>query len=272
MKARTNNTANRGMYARLILDVFLKNYRPGASRVRFTRKELEAAAMAAGLDPSNIGDVIYSFRYRKELPSEILSKQPAGKAWALIGVGQSVYEFQLKRVTQIIPNALLTVHKIYDSTPEIVKAAAHTDEQALLARIRYSKLLDVMTGVSTHSLQSHYKTTVTGVGQIEIDEVYVGQDKRGRLYVFPMQAKGGKDKLSCVQTIQDITCCKQQFPLHVCRPFAAQFMAENRIAMIELELDNTDEVCIVEERHYILVNRNEYTEDEIRAARSVVED
>ena len=101
-------------------------------------------------------------------------------------------------------------------------------------------------------MQNHLRTTVKGVGQIEIDEVYVGVDKYGRQFVVPVQAKGGNDKHGVVQTQQDIACCEAKFPTLICRPVSAQFMANKRIAMFELTLQDGD-VKVVAERHYQLV-------------------
>lgn len=82
---------------------------------------------------------------------------------------------------------------IPDATPEIIRAYAMDDEQALLAILRYNRLIDTFLGLTTYSLQNHLRTTVKKIGQIEIDELYVGMDKRGCHYVIPVQAKGGKD-------------------------------------------------------------------------------
>jgi hypothetical protein len=76
---------------------------------------------------------------------------------------------------------------------------------------------------------------VEDLGQIETDEIYVGVDKRGVHYVFPVQAKGAKDKISVVQIEQDITMCSSKFPHLICRPIAAQSMKEDLIALFELE-------------------------------------
>ena len=92
------------------------------------------------------------------------------------------------------------VIKIPDATPEIISAYALNDEQALLAKVRYNRLIDLFLGITANSLQNHMRTTVKGIGQIEIDEVYVALDRRGIQYVIPVQAKGGKDQLSVVQT------------------------------------------------------------------------
>ena len=69
------------------------------------------------------------------------------------------------------------------------------------------------------------------MGQVETDELYVGVDKKGIHYVFPVQAKGGTDKLSIVQIEQDFAVCARKFPTLLCRPVAAQFMPDGVIAL-----------------------------------------
>lgn len=78
--------------------------------------------------------------------------------------------------------------RIPDSTPEIISAYALDDEQALLAKVRYNRLIDIFLGLTTFSLQNHLRTTVKSIGQIEIDELYVGIDKFGCHYVIPVGA------------------------------------------------------------------------------------
>src|SRR5690606_28685249 len=124
---------------------------------------------------------------------------------------------------------------------------------ALLAKVRYNRLVDVFLGIAAYSLQNHLRTSVAGIGQIEIDEIYVGLDRHGRQFVLPVQAKGGSDQLSVVQTKQDISCCSEKFPSLICRAISAQFMADDLIAMFELALDS-GHVKIVDEKHYRLVS------------------
>ena len=155
--------------------------------------------------------------------------------------------------------------KIPDATPEIIAAYALSDEQALLAKVRYNRLLDIFLGLTTYSLQNHLRTTVKSMGdsQIEIDEVYVGVNRHGEQFALPVQAKGGNDRLSVVQTAQDIACCKEKFPGLTCRPISAQFMADDVIAMFELALDGED-VKLVEEKHYKLVPSDQISADDLK--------
>lgn len=120
--------------------------------------------------------------------------------------------------------------------------------------------------MACYSLQNHLRTSIPRLGQIETDEIYVGVDKRGSHYVFPVQAKGGGDTLSVVQIEQDLAMCEAKFPSLICRPLAAQFVETNRIALFELE-DGEDGVRICSEKHYRLVPADEMSLEDLAAYR-----
>lgn len=255
-------SANR--YSVLIERIFLDKYKSGMSEVRFCREDLTEAADALQIArPKNLGDVIYSMRYRSSLPVAITRTQPSGKEWVIEGKGKAEYAFRLVAISRIVPNLNMAVIKIPDATPEVVGAYALSDEQALLAKVRYNRLLDMFLGVAAYSLQNHLRTTVSDLGQVEIDEIYVAIDKRGRQYVLPVQAKGGTDQLSSVQTKQDIACCAEKFPGLICRAVSAQFIAEDLIALFELELSG-EEIRIIEERHYRLVAADQISNSDLK--------
>lgn len=220
--------------------------------------------VAAQLDlrlPKNLGDLIYSFRYRKKLPAEIVRTATGKKEWVIEPAGRAKYRFRLAGPSRIVPRPDLIAIKIPDATPEIIAAYALTDEQALLAKVRYNRLIDIFLGIAAYSLQNHLRTTVKGMGQIEIDEIYVGVNRNGQQFVVPVQAKGGSDQLAIVQTKQDLACCAEKFPALTCRAISAQFMSDedNTIAIFELALEK-DEVKVVEERHYRLVPADAITD------------
>lgn len=232
-------------------------YAPGATSMEFEREDLERAAAELDIKlPKNLGDVVYSIRYRTPMPASVLATQPEGMEWIVEGAGRARYRFCLVPVNRILPNRDLVTIKIPDATPEIIAAYTLNDEQALLAKVRYNRLIDTFLGITAYSLQNHLRTTVKGVGQIEIDEVYVGVDRNGVHYVVPVQAKGGNDQLSVVQAKQDIACCAEKFPDLVCRSISAQFMDDERIAIFELTVEDA-QVRIVDEKHYKLVASSE---------------
>lgn len=251
-------------YEIIIERIFFSRYKSGDRAVQFARPEI--ASVATELDialPKNIGDLIYSFRYRYELPDSILSTAEPGLEWIIEGCGQALYQFKLVKLNRIIPREDLVTIKVPDSTPEIITAYALSDEQALLAKVRYNRLIDIFLGITAYSLQNHLRTNLKSTGQIEIDEMYVGIDRYGRQFIVPVQAKGGSDKHGVVQTNQDIAYCQTKFPDLVCRAVSAQFMSDDRIAMFELTVQDS-EVRVVEEKHYRLVPSNSIKSEDLR--------
>lgn len=254
-------------YGQLIERVFFDRHRKGAREVEFTRSDLKAAAVALGIVlPDNLGDVLYSVRFRTPMPQSIRDTEPAGSEWIVELAGRSRYRFKLSAVSRILPNPNLARIRIPDATPEVIAAYSLDDEQALLAKVRYNRLIDIFLGLTTYSLQNHLRTTVKGVGQIEIDELYVGIDRAGCHYLLPVQAKGGSDQISPVQTAQDLKWCAQRFPDLRCRPISAQFVGTERIALFELTMEG-EQLRIVDERHYALVPASELSTAEISAYR-----
>ena len=261
----------RNRYAAIIEDIFFSKYKAGAREVAFERAEFEACAKQLKIAlPKNLGDLVYSFRYRANLPEKIVALAKSKKAWVIRPVGKGKYKFALIPDIPIIPNEAMTVTKVPDSTPGVVTKYAFGDEQALLAKLRYNRLVDIFTGVTCYSLQNHLRTTTPEMGQVETDEIYIGVDKKGAHYVFPIQAKGGTDRLNVVQIEQDFAVCTAKFPLLVCRPIAAQFTEDGVIALFEFE-EGEKGVGICSEKHYKLVPPKDVTDEDLATYRGRTE-
>ncbi len=249
-------------YDAIIKDIFDRYYKGGAKEFTFGREEIAISAERTGVAmPKNAGDLIYTYRYRKSLPEPIISTQPRGLHWLILGAGDAQYRFRLSRLAHVEPTAGLLVRKIPDATPQLIVKYALGDEQALLAKVRYNRLIDLFLGITAYSLQNHLRTKIPNYGQIEIDELYVGVDSQGAQYVVPVQAKSGNDKLGVIQTIQDTIFCQTHARYNQClaRTVSAQFMSDDIIALFELYFDGND-VSIIRERHYKLVDCSEITD------------
>jgi len=256
-----NNDGNR--YSQLIEDIFFQKYNEGDNRVNFQRVDLEKSAKKLGIKlPKNLGDVIYSFKFRAPLPGSITKKASYNKEWVIKNVGRAQYAFIQVTEARILPDKMMLATKIPDATPSIAEKYAFDDEQALLTKLRYNRLLDIFTGAACYSLQNHFRTTVPGIGQVETDEIYVGIDKQGRQFVFPVQAKGGSDEIAVVQIEQDIRLCEHKYPELICRAIAAKFIDSNKISIFEFIMKN-DEVKKVTERLYELVLSTDITDEEL---------
>ncbi len=249
----STSPAQTNRYKAIIERIFFDRYTAGAAEMAFARTDIVTTAAVLNIElPQNLGDVVYAIRYRIAMPPAVLATQPDKFEWIIEGAGRAKYKFRLVSATRIKPNEALVSIAIPDATPELIRAYALDDEQALLAIVRYNRLIDTFLGLTTYSLQNHLRTTVKGIGQIEIDELYVGLDKRGCHYIIPVQAKGGKDQIGVVQTTQDIRYAEQKFPGMRSRPIAAQFMAGGKVALFELTLQD-GVVRVVDEKHYHLV-------------------
>jgi len=258
-------------YDKIILRVFMSHFDAATPEFSFLRTELADAATAVGVTvPKNLGDIVYTYRYRRQLPRPIRTKEPPGMSYRIRGVGTATYHFVLGPVAEIIPSPAHAITKIPDATPGLIKRYALGDEQALLARLRYNRLIDVFLQLTWYSLQNHLRTQVKGIGQVETDELYAGLDRRGAHYVIPVQAKGGSDTMSAVQIEQDFDLCREKFPDMACRAVAAQFLAGamEQIALFELEPDANGFAVVVRECHYRLVPQEELTSAELAIYRA----
>ncbi len=254
-------------YAAIIAKIFHDRYDATDSDIGFRRQDIGEAAQALNIDlPLNLGDVVYSFRYRAPLPSSIQTLAAEGKMWVIRPAGRGLYQFSLVPILDLTPNQNLAVTKAPDSTPGIVVMYSQGDEQSLLARLRYNRLIDVATGLTCYSLQNHFRTYIPNIGQVETDEIYVGIDKRGAHYVIPVQAKSGADSLNIVQIEQDFDVCEARFPSLIAKPIGAQFMDNQTVAIFEFE--RSDEgIRVSAERHYQLVDPDQITESDLRTYR-----
>ncbi|HEV2348884.1 MAG TPA: endonuclease [Terriglobia bacterium] len=255
-------------YASIIERIFHSKFKPGVREMDFEREEIVTFAKKLRISlPKNLGDLVYSFRYRAAFPESIKATAGKDQTWIIRPAGRAKYRFVLVLDRPMVPNQNLATTKIPDATPGVIAKYALTDEQALLAILRYNRLVDIFSGVTCYSLQNHLRTTVPEMGQVETDELYVGVDKKGSHFVFPVQAKGGKDKLNIVQIEQDLALCVHKFPSLICRPLAAQFMQDNIIAMFEFE-EGEKGLGISSEKHYQLVAPDDVTQADLDTYRS----
>ena len=252
-------------YDRIISQVF-RTYDDGAASFTFPRIAIAEAADAQGLSaPKNVGDVIYTYRSRRDLPAEIQQRAEAGREWIIRTVGTAQYEFVQVRWGGAQPSQSLAETLIPDSTPALIEKYRQSDEQALLAIIRYNRLIDVFTKLSCFSVQSHLRTNLEGISQVEIDELYVGIDRRGAHYVLPVEVKSRTDRLGAAQVSNLFALADQKFPALISRPIGAQFVTDDLIALFEFErgVNNLD-LSVVAEKHYRLVPADDIPDDLIR--------
>jgi hypothetical protein len=123
----TTKEANR--YTQILEAIFARYYRKGVNEINFERIEINQVADELGIVlPKNLGDVLYSFRYRTDLPKAITSKAPKGLEWIIKPAGKGKYKFMITKQAIIVPSDILAETKIPDSTPGVIAKYSMNDE------------------------------------------------------------------------------------------------------------------------------------------------
>jgi hypothetical protein len=254
-------------------ELFHKHYKRGDTRVEFGAEELNAAAHKHKV--RNQYDIVYNSRIRaKSVPLSVQDKCPKGFKWVIETLKKGDYAFVTIPESELVgfdPNPQMIEIKVLDATPEIIAKYAKNDEQAALALVRYNRLIDIFTGITAYSLQSHLKAEVKGMAQVEIDELYLGVDSAGRHYAIPVEAKSGNDALNGLQIKQAVILCSKLFPDLIARPIGIKITKReqkhgaNVIAMMEFELAANGRLGLRSEKHYRLVGKDQLSEAEMKA-------
>lgn len=271
---------NENRYRRIMRSLFDTHYKEGSLGFNWERKELKSIATSLGIEePDNLGDTIYSIRHgREDLPVEIRALAPEGKSWLLLPDGKSAYRFALTDRAFLEPDMSLRPIKIPDSTPQIIARYAKKDEQAVLARIRYCRLVDIFLRMASYQLQSHMRTTMAHFNgaQTELDEVYVGVDSNGTQFVIPIQAKAKDESVGVIQIITDYFTCKEKFSVMVPRTLAAKIVRTEylegfgeilTVALIEGHVEDqngTYNVSKLAEKHFQLVPSSRISDEDLQ--------
>jgi len=249
--------------------VFRKNYRQGADEVLFTMDDVRQAIAQvskkrADYKENNVADVRYQYTSgRSALPESIDKLGP----WMIVGKGKAKYGFVKlaeSPIVKIQPD--LYCVSLPDATPEIVLEYAGGDEQGILAKLRYNRILDIFLGITCYHLQNHLRTTIKNKGQVEIDDLYVGLNSGGKQFVVPIEAKSKKDHLSKTQIQQGIDFAQERYPKLILRPIGIQELKDDSLILIEFTSgSHPDEIKIVEMRRYKLVPMSEIPLDELQS-------
>lgn len=147
---------------------------------------------------------------------------------------------------------------IYNGIPEVVEGLLRDDEQSLLTRILYNRLIDIFSGLACFHIQNHFRASVKGEGQVEVDSLYVGVDHDGQLWAIPIEAKSKteSDMIGRIQISQMAKLVRQEFPDLKRRLLAVKFLADESIVIVEFNDEiEPDELGIISVRRFRLIRR-----------------
>ncbi|NKC14105.1 MAG: hypothetical protein GKR94_18535 [Gammaproteobacteria bacterium] len=204
----------------------------------------------------NPHDLVYYFRRRKGLPTALAEAGFNEIKTKIKTIGKGRFVLRRSEVLPTIPFPQdIAVTDIPDATPQIIYDRCGNDEQALLARVRYCRLIDCFTGLSAWHLQGHYRTTVGKGVQVEIDEFYLGCNLDGAWFSLPVEAKTRREKGGIAR---DPIAGMSQFSMEAhpdlrCRPLLAKELDDRTILLIELTpATEPAEIAIANVRRYRL--------------------
>lgn len=100
-----------------------------------------------------------------------------------------------------------------------------------------------------------------------MDEVYIGVNKRGAQFVFPVEAKGKSEKIGALQIEQNLEMAEEKFSALRRTPIAAQTIDEETVCLMSFAKDETGEIVVENERHYRLCPPSEISDAELIALR-----
>jgi len=210
-----------------------------AADLPFDKEDLDR--LANDLRIKNVPDIIYSYKSGRRLfPVQISS---SGN-WIIEGRGKGKYAFRRLPVSSELSLPLdLEVTPIPDATPEIVLRFAKGDEQSILAEVRYNRLIDVFTGLTTYHMQSHIRAFVADMGQIEIDDLYLGVNTDGQWFCIPVEAKSAspQDQLGRMQIVSMVAYVEQEFPGLSVRPVGVKRTEDHSLFFAEFTASSAPE-------------------------------
>lgn len=244
------------LYDRVVSEIFRRHDGANQDEFEFERDEIAEILAEWGETVRNLGDIVYSYRSgRMLLPESIAS---TGN-WVIEGRGKGRYALRrLARSPYIdFPEDLQAID-ILDATPDIILRFGAKDEQGLLARVRYNRLVDTFLRVTAYHLQGHVRASVSDGSQVEIDDLYLGVDKDGKQYVTPVEGKTAGESLGVIQVVSLNTFAKEKYPDLTLRPIAVKEWHDGTLFFAEFNntLDS-DEISVVEFRRYRLVREDQ---------------
>jgi hypothetical protein len=223
------------IYVPVLLHIFRKYYTPGMTRIEFTINDISEACKALNVDAANPADLIYRMKSRTIIPAEI---QDLGfRVLRPISRGRYLLE-QAESTLIAFPEC--ETELLTDVTPSVVRKMlganfGSIDEQGLLAVVRYNDLVSKFLNARAFHLKGHVRKSVKGVGQAEVDDVYVAipLDSDLPVTIVPIEAKAKDEPINRAQIIMQILYARSTFPGSPVRPLTIKLFPDGEVLFIE---------------------------------------
>lgn len=202
--------------------------------------------------PENIGDIIYSFRHRNPLPDHIQSTAPEGREWIIELAGRGTYRFKKANINRIFPSQELSPLETMDLTPPFIHTLDLPGTSRLDSIIRYNDLVADALSIMADHVQSHLRTSLASVGQIEVGSLYVSTNAN---VIIPVHLSAKDETINGLKAAQNIRFAAEKYPQMTCRAIIAQLLDENHVVLFEVVPDG-DGVRVIGESQARFYPRN----------------
>lgn len=187
----------------------------------------------------NVPDIIYTYRARADLPSEILREGN----FAIIGEGKGEYAFvRIPRPNRIPLPARIEQVEVRNEIPQWVRPYMGNDEQGMLTKVATNNVVALHLGLKrAFRLQSHMRCGVPNYGQVEVDEFYAGETNNGEHVIIAVEAKDKSptDLLNVSQLFGTSMALRSQFSHLSKRLLGVKPDQMDRICLCEFTVPNT---------------------------------
>jgi hypothetical protein len=199
---------------------------------------LRASLVANGLKVGNLYDMIYFFKVRAPLPASIR----AMGHWGLDSLGKGYYGFRkLKNKPQIeIDFDDIAPVSVYNAVPELIDGYLRHDEQSMLSRILYNRLIDIYIGMSCWLAQNHYRSQIAvqfGSAEVEVDALYAGVDSQGHQHAIGIEAKSHakSEMINRIQLSNMARMLRERFPEAIPIILAVKMLQDGDIGLVRFQ-------------------------------------
>ncbi|HEX6511681.1 MAG TPA: hypothetical protein VF157_05240 [Chloroflexota bacterium] len=153
----------------------------------------------------------------------------------------------------VTPDPARTEIRVLDTTPAVVEKFASHRGEALLARVRYNRLVELFTAAACYLLP----TDCGSYNSEAVVDLYVGVTRRGAECIFPVHAVASRKRLYLEVVERSRLICASRFRTLLCRPIAAHSLGDDLIALYEVEA-RRGQIGKLDEAHYRLVPAAEF--------------
>ena len=215
---------NKEAKAKFFVDYLMKNnFINSLTPISFERTDiLEICAKEFGKAPKNLGDIIYSLRYRLDYLSTYDYLLEKDYTWTLLSTGIGKYELSPLKKLRIPSLESEDIIYIKDNTPKHIHELRPLNDQSLLMKIIQNDILNEFLQDDLVFLQAHHKVNLQNWGQAEIDGI-LASNYSPHLYL--VEVKGYTEVIAWPQMIQLKMYAQQN---HSDTPFTPLFIQSHK--------------------------------------------